>query len=146
MDTLAFFLGTLGTILWAAGWAKGWEGVFWLASSLFWIVHAANTSQHPLLARDLLGLGLYSVACWRMLILPRLKSRVLPETEQIATQAAEGWNEEGHTKDLEKLPSTPDCPAQPDSPQETTLQGSLQANLEPAVPACQGASAFSSGV
>jgi hypothetical protein len=75
MDTIAFLLGTLGTLLWAFGKARGWEAVLWLASSLFWIGHAAQTSQAPLMARDLLGLGLYSIACWRMFILPRLVPR-----------------------------------------------------------------------
>lgn len=72
MDTVAFVVGTLGTVLWAAGKARGWEGVLWLISSLFWIAHAAQTSQHPLMARDLLGLALYSAACWRVFIRPRL--------------------------------------------------------------------------
>lgn len=76
MDLVAFILGTLGTVIWATGRLRGWEGIFWLASSGLWIIHAWLTDQHPLLARDVLGLTLYAAACWRVFVAPKLQRNV----------------------------------------------------------------------
>jgi hypothetical protein len=62
LEWSAFGVGTVGTVLWAAGYkwkGKPVEGWFWLVSALLWIGFAVIHNHNGLAARDLLGVVLY---------------------------------------------------------------------------------------
>ena len=65
----AFFIGALGTVLWAVNnqYSK-WSSIFWLLSGLLWIRYAVLSGEDALLWRDCIGLAIYAYGIYGWLI------------------------------------------------------------------------------
>jgi hypothetical protein len=66
LDWLALALGTVGSFLWAqnGAWAK-YSTLWWLASSLLWIVVSYIKGLPAVGARDMIGVALNLYGMWR---------------------------------------------------------------------------------
>ena len=79
LDWVALAVGTVGTILWAQNgrWAKS-AAVWWLGSSLLWMVFAWLKGLPALGARDCISVGLYVYGGWRWMRKPEVKVSEAP--------------------------------------------------------------------
>ncbi len=68
LDWLALAVGTVGTVLWAHnGRSARYAALWWLASSLLWMVFAWAKGLPALGVRDLISVVLYLYGGWRWL-------------------------------------------------------------------------------
>ena len=68
LDWIALLVGAVGSLLWAHnGRSAKYASVWWLCSSLLWVVFAWRNGLPALGARDLLGVGSTLYGCYRWL-------------------------------------------------------------------------------
>jgi hypothetical protein len=68
LDWLALLVGAVGSFLWAHnGPSAKYASVWWLFSSLLWVVFAWLNGLAALGVRDVLGVGLTLYGCYRWL-------------------------------------------------------------------------------
>ena len=68
LDWLALLVGAVGSFLWAHNGASAkYASVWWLVSSLLWVVFAWINGLAALGLRDVLGVGLTLYGCYRWL-------------------------------------------------------------------------------
>jgi uncharacterized membrane protein YfcA len=87
LDWLALFLGAVGSVLWAHNgrWAK-YASVWWLVSSLLWIVFAWLHGLPALGLRDFLGVSIALYGCYRWLQPRKREVRVHRTPKQPAAE------------------------------------------------------------
>jgi nicotinamide riboside transporter PnuC len=68
LDWIALVVGAVGSLLWAHnGRSAKYASLWWLLSSLLWIVFAWTHGLAALGVRDLLGVGVTLYGCYRWL-------------------------------------------------------------------------------
>ena len=77
LDWLALAVGTVGTVLWTHnGRLAKYAAVWWLASSVLWVIYSWLKGLPALGARDFISVGLYLYGGWRWM-------RPKPEPQKI---------------------------------------------------------------